>query len=191
MAVLPGLPKMPFLLIGLTLGAAAWRMRQKTVTAARIAEEAQPAAPSMQENIESLLKVEPLAVEVGLGLVRLVEGGPSSPLLRRISGIRRQLASDLGYLLPPVRVMDNLSLRAHEYVVSVKGVELARYELRDGFDLAIPIDKAAAQIEGVQTQEPAFGMNALWVPAARSSWRAMPAIPWSTRSTCSARTSPS
>ena len=73
--------------------------------------------------VESLLRVEPLAIEVGLGLVGLVEGAQDSPLLRRISAIRRQLAGDLGYLLPPVRVTDNLSLRSREYVISLKGVE--------------------------------------------------------------------
>ena len=168
MAGFPGLPKLSFLLIGGGLGFAAWRMRQKTADSDKklaLAEKQAAASPAAaQENLENLLKVEPLAVEVGLGLVKLVEGGPNSPLLRRISGIRRQLASDLGYLLPPVRVMDNLSLRASEYVISVKGVELSRYELREGFELAIPVDKVAGQIEGDQTVEPAFGMKALWIP---------------------------
>ena len=86
--------------------------------------DSKPAAA--KENLESLLRVEPLAIEVGLGLVGLVEGGQESPLLRRISAIRRQLATDLGYLLPPVRVTDNLSLRSREYVISLKGVEISR-----------------------------------------------------------------
>ena len=82
-----------------------------------------------KENLESLLKVEPLALEVGLGLVKLVEGGQNSPLLRRIATIRRQMATDAGFMVPPVRVTDNLQLKANEYVVLLKGAEVARYEL--------------------------------------------------------------
>jgi flagellar biosynthesis protein FlhA len=121
-----------------------------------------------KENIESLLRVEPLAIEVGLGLVGLVEGASESALLRRISAIRRQLATDLGYLLPPVRVTDNLALRSREYVISLKGVEISRYELPQGCELAIATGAATEQIEGQATRDPAFGMNALWIPTGRA-----------------------
>jgi flagellar biosynthesis protein FlhA len=104
-------------------------------------------------------------VEVGLGLVKLVEGGASSPLLKRIAGIRRQLATDLGYILPSVRVTDNLSLRAREYVISLKGVEISRYELPQGCELAIQTGKAPMAIQGTSTREPAFGIPAVWVSA--------------------------
>ncbi|MBZ5586587.1 MAG: flagellar biosynthesis protein FlhA, partial [Acidobacteriia bacterium] len=97
----------------------------------------------------------------------LGEGGADSPLLRRISGIRRQLAADLGYLLPPVRVTDNLALRSREYVILVKGVEVARYELPQGCELAIPAGAEPAALEGQATREPAFGIQALWIPAGR------------------------
>jgi flagellar biosynthesis protein FlhA len=165
MAAFPGLPKIPFILIGATLGTVAWRMRQKMAAAEPAPKEVE--APP-KENVESLLRVEPIAVEVGLGLVRFVEGAQNSPLLRRISGIRRQLASDLGYLLPPVRVTDNLQLKVREYVISIKGVEVARYELPQGCDLAISTSRTAPQIEGLQTREPAFGIPAVWVPAERA-----------------------
>ena len=111
LAALPGMPKLPFLLLGCGAGAAGWQMRKKEVAqpGGAAAEEAgKPAAA--KDNVESLLRVEPLAIEVGLGLIGLVEGAQDSPLLRRISAIRRQLASDLGYLLAPVRVTDNLAL---------------------------------------------------------------------------------
>jgi flagellar biosynthesis protein FlhA len=97
--------------------------------------------------------------------VRLVEGGRTSPLLRRISGIRRQLASDLGYVFPPVRVADNLSLKPREYLISLKGVEIARYEMPQGCELAIPVGKSAAPLGGQATREPAFGMPAWWIPS--------------------------
>src|SRR5207342_337740 len=120
----------------------AWKMKQRAAVDAKTDAVARPVAA--KENLEALLRVEPLAVEVGLGLVKMVEGGPESPLLRRIAAIRRQLATDLGYLLPPVRVTDNLSLRSREYVISIKGAEIARYELPQGC-------------------EPAFGLPALWI----------------------------
>jgi flagellar biosynthesis protein FlhA len=168
LALMPAMPKVPFLLMGGIAGTAGWRMRKGESAAAGkdAAAEAKPAAP--KENLESLMRVEPLAIEVGLGLVNLVEGGQDSPLLRRISAIRRQLATDLGYLLPPVRVTDNLSLRGREYVISLKGVEISRYELPQGCELAIPTGGADPAIEGQATREPAFGMKAVWIPAERA-----------------------
>src|ERR1700730_8011922 len=162
MAAFPGLPKIPFLVLGSSVGAMALRMRQKSAAT----EKARPAVTGPpRENLETLLRVEPLAVEVGLGLVQLVEGGHSSPLLKRIASIRRQLATELGYVVPPVRVTDNLTLKAREYVISMKGVEIARYELLHGRELAIHSDDQAEQIEGIPTSEPAFGMPGLWISA--------------------------
>jgi flagellar biosynthesis protein FlhA len=167
LAAVPGMPKLPFLLLGGGAGAAGWQMRKKEArTEAADRTESKPAAA--RENVESLLRVEPLAIEVGLGLVGLVEGAQDSALLRRISAIRRQLATDLGYLLPPVRVTDNLSLRSREYVVSLKGVEISRYELPQGCELAIPTGAGSVAVEGHATRDPAFGMSALWIPAERA-----------------------
>jgi flagellar biosynthesis protein FlhA len=167
LGVLPGMPLLPFVLLGGGAGAAGWRMRKKELAlAAPTPSDAKPAAA--KDNTEALLRVEPLAIEVGLGLVGLVEGGQESPLLRRISAIRKQLATDLGYLLPPVRVTDNLSLRGREYVILLKGVELSRFELPQGCELAIPTGHTDGNIEGQPTREPAFGMNALWIPRERA-----------------------
>jgi len=167
LAALPGMPKLPFLLLGGGAGSFAWRMhRKETARAAAVREESKPAAP--KENLEALMRVEPLAIEVGLGLVGLVEGAQESPLLRRIANIRRQLAGDLGFLLPPVRVTDDLSLRSREYVISLKGAEIARYELPQGCELAIPMGPAETPLEGQATREPAFGMSALWIPSERA-----------------------
>ena len=124
MAAFPGLPTLPFLMLGSGVGFAGWKLKHKTG-----AQNAQPAVADSQpkENLESLLRVEPLAVEVGLALVRMVDGGQNSPLLRRIAGIRRQLAGDLGYMLPPVRVTDNLQLKASGYMIALKGAEIGRF----------------------------------------------------------------
>jgi flagellar biosynthesis protein FlhA len=160
MAAFPGLPKIPFLALGGGVGVIAWRMRQKTATGDKTKA---PAAAPARENLEGLLKVEPLAVEVGLGLVQMVEGGQNSPLLRRIASIRRQLATELGYIVPPVRVTDNLTLKAREYMFSIKGVEIARFELMHGCELAIHSDEKSETIEGIPTREPAFGIAAVWI----------------------------
>lgn len=164
LAVLPGLPAVPFLCLGGGLGTVAWLRRQKSDESVKNTA-ASGAAP--KEDLESLLKVEPVAIEVGLGLAGLVAGGKSSPLLKRIAGIRRQFVTNLGFLLPPVRVTDNLTLRAREYVVLLKGAEIGRYELLPGCELAVPTAKADKGFTGQKTKEPAFGLPAVWVPTAR------------------------
>ena len=168
MAAFPGMPKMPFVLLGGGLGYFGWRMSQKSAQAQAPENVKSTAAP--KENLEDLLKVELLAVGVGIGLVNLVEGGANSPLLRRISAIRKQLAKDLGYVLPPVRVTDNLSLRARDYSISIKGSEIARYELPHGCELAIPVGASPPAIEGQKTMEPAFRMAATWIASERADY---------------------
>ena len=166
MAAFPGLPKIPFILLGGGVSAMGWNLRKKARAAVDAVEPEKPKTP--KENIESLLRVEPLAVEVGLGLVGFVEGGQNSPLLRRIATIRKQLASDLGYVLPAVRVTDNLSLKAREYAILLKGVEVARYEIPQNCELAIASGQVGEPISGVATKEPAFGLDAIWIPTPNS-----------------------
>ena len=163
LSAFPGLPTIPFLVMGSGLGTISWRMRKKQVAAEKAEALFVPGAA--KENLETLLKVEPLTVEMGLGLVKFVGGGQESALLKRIAGIRRQLAGDVGFLLGPVRVVDNVALKAHEYVIMLKGAEIGRYELPPGCELAIPVGKADAPEGGKATREPAFGMSGWWVPA--------------------------
>ncbi|MGC4055672.1 MAG: flagellar biosynthesis protein FlhA [Paludibaculum sp.] len=161
MALFPGLPKLPFVLLASGVGYTGYRLRQKQLTAISAPPAPQPQAA--KDNLESLMKVEPLSVEVGLGLVKMVEGAENSPLLRRIAGLRRQLASELGYILPPVRVTDNLSLKVREYLVLLKGAEIARCELPQGCDLAIPPPTGSVPVQGIPTKDPAFGIPAVWI----------------------------
>jgi flagellar biosynthesis protein FlhA len=166
LAILPGMPKLPFLIMAGGAGAAGWKLRQRERVAVSAPAAAKPAAA--KDSVEALMRVEPLAIEVGLGLVGMVEGAQDSALLRRISTIRKQLATELGYLLPPVRVTDNLSLRSREYVILLKGVEISRYEMPQGCELAISSGQGQAALEGQPTRDPAFGMSALWVPTERA-----------------------
>lgn len=160
LALLPGLPAAPFLLIGGTLGLAGRYLKKSQAV-----PEQKPAAKveDPKQSVESLLRVEPLTLEIGLGLVSMVEGGPQGPLLQRISAIRKQLANQLGYLLPPVKIHDNVSLHSREYVILLKGVEVARFELLNGHELAIPGGRVDPALVGRQTQEPAFQLPALWI----------------------------
>ncbi len=164
LAAFPGLPTIPFLLLGGGLGTAAWKMKQKSAqTNAAQTGAAQPAAT--KENLEDLLRVEPISMEVGVGLISFISGGANSPLLRRIGGIRRQLASELGFIIPSVRVADNLALRAREYSISLKGIEMARFELPPGNEMAIALTATERPPEGRPTQDPAFGVPAWWIPS--------------------------
>jgi flagellar biosynthesis protein FlhA len=167
LALLPGLPKIPFLAVGGGIGAYGWRIKNRRklddAAEASSAENGQAAAAKKQDTAEDLLKVEPLALEVGLGLVKLVEGGANSPLLRRVAAIRKQLATDLGYMLPPLKLTDNLSMEAHKYAILIKGVQISAFELPPGCELAIAVGKALPAIQGTPTKEPAFGIPAIWV----------------------------
>ncbi len=175
MALVPGLPKLPFAGLGVT----ALYIAKRLAAAKRLSEMAAPPAPAAaatnKENIEALLRIDTVAVEVGLGLVRLVEGGSQSTLLQRIGGVRKQLATDLGFVLPAVRVTDNLSLRATEYRIMVKGNEMARFETKRGYELALlPSDAKGSDSSqfaarfvaqgAIRTKEPAFLLEAIWVP---------------------------
>ena len=168
LALMPGLPTIPFLALGGGLGAISWQKRRKRDAGVAISTDL--AGKPAKENVEALLQVDPLSVEVGLGLVRLVDGGANSPLLQRIAGIRKNLATQLGYYLPPVKVNDNLALRSREYSIVLKGVEIARYELPAGQELAIPSGAMDGKVEGQPTKDPAFGLAALWIPNERASF---------------------
>ena len=160
LGLLPGLPTIPFLLLGGGVGLAGMRLRQTTDREAAVLTANDP---KPKENLEGLLRLEPLSLDVGLGLVNLVEQGQQSPLLLRVGAIRRQLASQLGYLLPAVKVKDNVALRSREYVIKMRGMEIARFELMQGHELAISSGTADTGIAGKPAKDPAFGLPALWV----------------------------
>src|ERR1035441_3298515 len=188
LALFPGLPTVPFLTLGGGLGVIAWQKRRKRDAGVKSSSDL--SGKPAKENVEALLQVDPLAVEVGLSLVKLVEGGPTSPLLQRIAGIRKNLATQLGYYLPPVKVNDNLALRPREYCILIKGVEIARYELPGGCELAIPSGGVDGSVEGKPTKDPAFGLAALWIPPSAPHSHAAAVTRWWTTSASWARTSP-
>ena len=167
LAVIPGLPKLPFLLVGGAVGTLGWTIESRKQRAASAPKPA-PTATEVKENLEGLLRVDPISISLGLGLVNMIQGGPDSPVLKRITGIRKQLVLGLGFFLPPVRFADNVKLRHREYAILIKGHEVARFELMQGCDLAIPNEPDVPKIEGSATKEPSFRMPAIWTPSARS-----------------------
>jgi flagellar biosynthesis protein FlhA len=169
-ALIPGLPKLPFLLIAAIFGAIAWAVRNGMPGAsdadAASAAAAKAALPKVEEPM-SEVGVDALELAIGFGLVPLVnEGageGSSSSLLRRVSMIRRQIAADLGLVIPPVRIHDELGMESHEYVVKVRGSEVTRGRIMPGHLLAMDPGDASGKLQGVPTREPAFGLEAVWI----------------------------
>ncbi len=163
LALVPGLPTVAFLTLAAGVGslAAMLRRRQKDEVA-REAELA-PAGPPPEEPIEPLLAVDPLTIEVGYDLVDLAGSEATGGLLDRIRGIRRQIALDLGIVVPPVRVRDNLRLESDGYQILLRGAEVGHGRLPRARILAIDPGGVLEKIEGEKTLDPAFGIEALWI----------------------------
>jgi len=164
LGLIPGLPKMPFFMIAALMAYLSSRATVKAaeeVKAAEIVSEKKKADP--QQQLEALLKLDEISLEVGYALVPMVDQAQGGQLLQRIRALRKHLALQLGFLVPSVHITDNLKLKPREYVVLLRGVEVARWEMQQERLLAISSDPTASQLEGLATQEPAFGASALWI----------------------------
>lgn len=166
LGVLPGMPHIAFLMLAAGAGGAGYLAMQQSKRAETEAEQAKLAQASVEsdkqiEKIESLLKVDALALEVGYGLIGLVSADDS--FLNRVREIRRQAALDLGIIVPSVHVTDNLQLAPREYAILLKGERIARGELFPDAYLAIDPGVVREKIEGIETADPAFGMPATWI----------------------------
>ena len=173
-ALIPGLPKLPFLFIGGIMTAIGWSVRNgmpdELAAAAAAALPAptqadKPTAP--REEVLKELPIDPLELGIGFGLVPLVDRRTGGSLVRRVSMIRRQIASELGMVIPPVRIHDEVDLDSHEYVVKVRGTVVARGSVMAGHHLAMNPGDAVGTVGGIPTTEPAFGLPAVWIPEAR------------------------
>jgi flagellar biosynthesis protein FlhA len=165
LAAIPGLPKFSFFLLAAVVGVLAWRAPKITAdkpgkldTGADVKAK-KPAT----ESIEDLLKLDELSLEVGYGLVALVDLQHGGQLLARVRALRSSLAQQLGFIVPSVHITDNVRLKAREYVVSLRGVEVARWEMHEDHLLAISSDATPPPLVGTATREPAFGVSALWI----------------------------
>ena len=158
-------PFMLSIMLASGLGAMAWALREgrARAAAAKPATDAARAAPREPENVVPLLSVDPIELEIGYGLIPLVEEKQGGDLLERIVTLRRTAAIEMGLVVPPIRVRDNVSLGAETYAVKLKGVELARGVVRVGQYLAINAARIETPLKGEQTRDPSFGLPACWI----------------------------
>jgi flagellar biosynthesis protein FlhA len=167
MVFVPGLPKLPIILVSGGLGTAAFfvqrakeKERQQIAAPAATAVAEEPETP---EDMLNMVVIDPMELEIGYNLIPLIDNDASDNLLRRITGIRRQIMAELGLILPVVRIRDNLRLQPTQYRIKIRGQEVAKGELMLDHQLAIPGSEADENMKGIKTTEPAFGLPALWI----------------------------
>ncbi|EKD41177.1 MAG: Flagella-associated protein [uncultured bacterium] len=168
LALIPGLPLIPFATMALTFGTAGVMARNKEIAAAQSLEgggenSLTPGNIQAQEKVEVIPTLDMLEVEVGYDLIPLVDQRSGGEFPARIIGIRRQFANEMGVLIPPVHIRDNLKLRPSEYRVYLKGAVVGQGELMPHHCLALDPGMTTRKIEGVETKDPTFGLDALWI----------------------------
>ncbi|WP_445147937.1 flagellar biosynthesis protein FlhA [Baekduia sp. Peel2402] len=173
-ALIPGLPKIPFLVIGGLFIYAGRRLTKTAATelaaaeAAKVDAAALPAAPvAPRDQVAEALNLDPLELCIGFGLVPLVDGSAGGSLLQRVSAVRRQIAAEVGTIIPSVRIHDELGLQSHEYSVKVRGTEVTRGQIMAGHQLALDPGDAFGTLDGIPTTDPAYGMAAVWITDAQ------------------------
>ncbi|NMB11093.1 MAG: flagellar biosynthesis protein FlhA [Firmicutes bacterium] len=170
-AFIPGLPVFPFCLLGGTIGGLAYVLQKWQVSQAQAkaleAEERELEETKRPENVLSYLQLDRIELEIGYGLIPLVDAEQGGDLLERVTMIRRQIALEMGLVIPPVRIRDNLQLAPGAYSIKIKGVEVGQGELMLNHYLCMDSGGVLEPVPGIETREPAFGLPALWVPASR------------------------
>ncbi len=164
--IIPGLPHWPFILLAFILAISAFLISRDTVRKkAEIAQKSVEEKKIVPESqvLESVMQVDIIELEVGYGLISYVDSSRSGELLERIKGLRKQIAADIGMIVPPIHIKDNLALKPNEYVILIKGIEVSRFEIMQGKYLAMNPGNATANIAGTVTKEPAFNLPALWI----------------------------
>jgi flagellar biosynthesis protein FlhA len=165
MLMLTPLPKIPLMTLALGTATIAFMLR-RGAKRNRVAADGRAKAKATatdKEKPESFLAVDPMGLEVGYGLIKLVDRKQGGDLLDRITNLRRQIAQELGIVVPPIRIRDNIQLRPNQYSVKLKGIEIARGESIAGHLLAIDSGTVTDKMHGIETKEPAFGLPALWI----------------------------
>jgi flagellar biosynthesis protein FlhA len=163
--LVPGLPTIPFMILSAVTGGLAYTIFRSVKESARIEEESkvreEKAIPSDQ--FDALPPLDTLAIEVGYGLIPLVDIEQGGQLLDRIKSLRRQIARELGIIVAPVHIQDNMQLKPGEYTILLKGNEIARGELMANYYLAMNPNATDEKIDGIDTREPTYGLPALWI----------------------------
>ena len=169
LALVPGMPKLAFLLLAVGTGVLARKIPEGAAAALAAEAIADPkkAAADVEaakgENLAGLLKIDELTLEIGFQLISLVDEKQGGQMLNRVRGLRRHLATELGFIVPPIHITDNLRLKPREYVIALRGIEIGRWQMEQNCSLAVNADPKARAIPGTVTQEPAFGVAARWI----------------------------
>lgn len=164
LCLIPGLPKIAFLVVAIGLGWVGLRVAKRQATAATTFEVESTKPEAVQaENMASLLRMEDLSLEIGFQLIPMVDDKQGGQLLTRVRTLRRHLSSELGFLIPPVHISDNLRLQPCEYLLQLRGVEIERWKTEGRSLLAVSAEKVRHPLPGRETREPAFGVPAMWI----------------------------
>jgi flagellar biosynthesis protein FlhA len=163
--LIPGLPKLPFFMMGGALGFIAYKIDQSNISTELAVEKAKVdiTKKANPQNLEELLNMELVELEVGYGLVHLVDTEQNGDLLERITHMRKIFALDWGVIIPSVKIKDNLELKPGGYSVKIKGVQVAKGELMSDYFLAMDPGTVIEKMDGVETTEPVFGLRAVWI----------------------------
>lgn len=164
-AIIPGFPKIPFIFLGLSVLAAAYVgvKKQKEAQIAKDLPATTNTSKPKEERVEDYLHVDPMELEIGYGLIPLVDVKQGGDLLDRITMIRRQLATELGLIIPPIRIRDNIQLKPNEYRIKIRTILVGKGELMSGAYLAMDPGAVTKKMRGIPTVEPAFNLPALWI----------------------------
>jgi len=168
MGFIPGFPTIPFLILSSIVGGLAY-IRSKSIKKeeqeklVKEMTEAEISVKPEEAPVEDLLKVDPVEIELGYSLIALVDETQGGDVFKRIANVRKQLAVELGIILPPVRVRDNLQLEPEEYVIKIRGNEISRNVLHPNMLLAMNPGTAEGEIRGIKVTEPVFGLPATWI----------------------------
>ena len=164
-AIIPGLPTIPFITLAIICGVLAFIVYQSTreAQAQALAEEELEDPEELQDQIDVLPPLDALGIEIGYSLIPLVDAEQDGELLARVKSIRRQMAQEIGLLLPPVHIQDNMQLRPGQYSIVLKGNEVAGGDLMSNYYLAMNPGTAEGKLDGIQTTEPTYGLPATWI----------------------------
>ena len=160
---LPGMPTIPFIAIGAVLGVTSFVKNKNKADEATILEEEIKAEEKGEEVVEQYLQVDPIEIEIGYGLISLVDESQGGNLFNKISTTRKFIALEFGVLIPPVRVRDNLQLSPNEYIIKIKGNIASSFEIHPDRFLAMNPGRVEDKIDGIPTRDPAFGLQSYWV----------------------------
>ena len=163
LCLIPGLPKPAFLLMAGGLALLGRRIDQRPAPAPAAGAIEKQVEKAQTENLATLLRIDDLSLEIGFQLISLVDEKQGGQMLARVRTLRRHLASEMGFLVPPIHISDNLRLKPREYVFSLRGVEIGRWQTEANCLLAVTQDPAQRPLPGKETREPAFGAPARWI----------------------------